>query len=322
MSRHTHKSKRSKQLAPQEMEQYIRKALGYKSIVTPPEYWLDTGNKWANKVFGSKKLGIPYGRMILIAGPPSSGKSAIAAWLMGLAQSDGADGAWGDGENSYDPRHVRKQGVDPDKVAVFRPEYGDFGYKVKKNRAYKIVKEGVEAAEDLFERIELWIKLMRKQNPDGKRCVVIDSTTAFCPEEELVAGLTEQNMRTRTSPAVFLNAVSKRWQLLASKTNTLIILIAQLRTNPGKMFGNPEYVTGGNGIQFYSHCVVWMRRVEKGEVKKNGVQVGVKGLISNRKNKMGGGSVERKKCGYKCYFYKPKWDFVDPDLIKSKKEET
>jgi RecA/RadA recombinase len=314
MSRHH----RKKKISGQEVVELIKKNLGYKSLVKPPLHWLDLLSSWANKVFGSKKLGVPYGKVVLIAGPPSSGKSAIAAWILGLAQKDDADGAWLDGENSYDPIHIARQGVDPELVALFEPEYGEF--KHKKQKKNKLVPYDVEAAEDVFNRAEMWMKLMHKQDPKGKRVLVVDSTTSFSPEEELMAGLTEQNMRTRTSPAVFLNAVSKRWMALAARTNTLIILIAQLRTNPGKMFGNPEYVTGGNGIQYYSSVVVWMRRIADGAIIRKGKQVGVKGIISNRKNKAGGGSIERKKTGYMAYFYEPKWNFVDPETIKKKEK--
>ena len=306
--------KNAPKLSGQAAVDYIKKKLGYKTYAEPPKHWLNTGDEYCNKVLGSKKLGVAYGKLLLRAGQPSSGKSAIAAWLVGLAQADGAEAAWVDGENSWDPQHVSHQGVDPDKVAVFRPEYGEFGYKKKKDK--RVIKEEVEAAEDVFNRVEIWMKLQRKQNPDGKLIVVVDSTTSFAPEEELMAGLQDQNMRTKVSPAVFLNNVSKRWIGLALHTNALVILISQLRTNPGQMFGEKDYVPGGKGLGFYSSVVVWMRRVKGGEILRHGRQIGVKGLMSNKKNKAGGGSIERKKCGYASHFYKNKWQFIDAKKIK------
>lgn len=314
-----HKESRSKMSAAETAE-YIKKALGYKAFEKPPAYYLNLGSRDANKVFGSPELGIAYGKMILIAGPPSSGKSAIAAWIMGLAQADGADAAWVDGENSYDERHVRHQGVNISDVALFKPEYGVFGYTSKKKKN-KLTNEDVEAAEDVFNRVETWFKLRRKMNPKGKLIAVIDSTTSFAPEEEIAAGLDEQNMRTKISPATFWNTVSKHWVPLALHTNAIIIFISQLRTNPGKMFGNPEYVTGGNGLQYYSSVVVWMRRKSDGAIFQKGKQVGIQGIISNRKNKAGGGSSERKKCGYKVILRKGKWKFMDAKKIKKEKDD-
>jgi RecA/RadA recombinase len=314
MKKHKHK------MSAQEEADYIKKALGYKSYAKPPEYWLDLGSSYANKVYGSKKLGIAYGKMIRIAGPTSSGKSAKAAWIAGLAQADGADVAWVDGENSWDPRHVRHQGLDPDKVAVFYPEYGEFKYKSKR-KSDKLVKDSVEAAEDLFERVEIWMKLRRKRNPDGKLVVVVDSTTSFNPEEGLMAGLTEQNMRTKASAAVFLGELSKRWVALAAHTNAIVIFISQLRTNIGQMFGDKHYAPGGKGIEYYCSVEVWMSRVKGGSITKHGKQIGVKGVMKNRKNKAGGGSIERKKCGYKCFFYKNNWQFLDAEKLKREVSE-
>ena len=308
MSRHKHR------MSAVEQAEYIKKAMGYKTYAKPPEYWLDLKSSYANKVFGSKELGAAFGKIILIAGEPSSGKSAAAAYISGLAQEEGADVGWVDGENSYDPKHVSKQGLNPRKVAVFAPEYGEFKYKKKKGK--RLVKEEVEAAEDLFTRVEIWMKLRRKANPKGKLVVVVDSTTSFAPEEELMGGLADQNMRTKVSPAVFMNNLTKRWVGLAVHTNALIILIAQLRTNIGEMFGEKRYVPGGKGLGYYSSVVVWMNRIKGGAIKKSGRQIGVKGVMVNKKNKAGGGSIERKKCGYKVWFYKPKWQFLDADELK------
>lgn len=316
----TKKKKRSRGMSSKETVEYIKKALGYKSLTKPPVYWLDLGSPYANKVFGSKKLGVAYGKAILLAGPLSSGKTTIAAWIAGLGQAEGADVAWVDGENSFDARHISKQGLDPDKVALFESEYGEFKYKKK---GKQVIKDEVEAAEDLFDRVEIWMKLRRRQNPDGKLIVVVDSTTSFSPEEEQAAGMKNQNMRTKVSPAVFLNLLTKRWVSLSLHTNALVIYISQLRTNPMQLFGEKDYTPGGRGIGYYSSVLVWMRRISNGEIKRNKRQIGVMGIMSNKKNKAGGGSIERKKCGYKIFFYKNAAEFMSSDELKkeSKKQK-
>lgn len=326
-----------KSLSPGEEISYINQQLGVSSFIRPPQYWLNAKDRYVNKVLGSKKLGLAYGKLYLIAGPPSSGKSVFAAWLEGLAQQDGADPAWVDGENSFDARHVKHQGLDPgnpiygpdgktiigyENVALFRSLYGKFKTKLKdkKGKLKSIIAERSETAEELFERVEIWMKLRRNRNPKGKLVVVVDSVTSFNPAEKYTAGLSDQNMRTRTSPAVFWNDLTQRWTDLALHTNALVILIAQLRTNPGKLFGNPEYVSGGKGLGYYPSSVVWMKRIKGGEILRNGQQVGVKGVITNQKNKVGGGSREHKKIGYKCYFDKNKWWFGDVETVKGEVE--
>lgn len=303
------------------IQEQINKALGYKTLAKPPKWWLDTGYRRLNGVFGSKELGLSSGKIYLLAGKETSGKSVLAAFLAGIGQNKyHALVGWVDGEESWDDAHVRRQRLHPSKVELFYPLYGTFGAsKKKKGKAKKkaMKLEEVEPAENLFERVEIWMKLMRRKHKNKCRLIlVVDSTNAFSPREEQDAGFTDQNMRTRTSPAVFLNTLTKRLGPLAVHTNAIVILISQLRTNPSKMFGNPDYIPGGGGMKYFPSSIVWMRRVKDGEIKQSGVQVGVKGLISNTKNKVGGGSKERRKAGYMAYFFKPKWKFTSADEIK------
>ena len=310
-------------LSPAEQVDYIKKAMGYRVYAKPPQYWLDTGFPYLNKVMGSKKLGLAYGKIYLIAGKPSSGKSVLAAKLSGLAQKDGAHCGWIDPENSFDKRHVGHQGLDAENVALFEPEYGEFTKKMKdkkQNTQKLILAERPETAEELCTRAEVWMQLQRKYDRDGKVCLVLDSTNAISPEEEMLAGLTDQNMRTKSSSAVFLNLLLKRWVSVAEHTNAIIILIAQLRTNPKTLYGNPDYVSGGNGIIYYPSSITWMRRISNGEILRHGRQVGVMGTMSNQKNKVGGGSREHKKAGYKVMFNEDAWQFMDVERIKKEKE--
>jgi len=304
------KKKHLKRIDPTDI-QHINKMLGYKTLVKPPKYWLDTGFPRLNAVMGSKELGLATGKIYLVAGKESSGKSVLAAKLAGIAQKDGYDVAWVDGENSYDSAHVRRQGLHSSRVALFYPEYGKF----KLGKKVSDIEE-VEPAEYLFTRVELWMKIRRRQNPDGKLFIVIDSTNSFSPKEEQEAGYTDQNMRTNLSPAKFLNKLTKRLSPLAVHTNAIIILISQLRTNPAQMFGSPDYIPGGGGMKYFPSIIVWMRRVKDGAIKKGDRQVGVKGLLTNTKNKVGGGSIERKKTGYLAYFFEDNWQFISSLKIK------
>jgi len=307
-----------------ELVKWGKEQRGYVTFAKPPEYWLDTKYPYLNKVLGSEKYGLAYGKQHLIAGFPTSGKTTLAAMLVGLAQEDGAEAGWMDGEDSFDPPHMRHQGmhighrvfdgkklIGYEKIALFWPEYGMFGGKKK-----SVLNEDSESAEALLQRIEDWMKLRRKINPKGKRIMVIDSLNSLSPAEELYAGFTEQNVRTRTSNAVLLNLMSKNWQNICLHTNTLMIFIAQIRTNPMARFGNPNYVSGGSGIQYFPAVVAWMNRAKGGTIKRDGAQVGVQGIITNHKNKAGGGSVERKKCAYRCYFTQDDWKFFSAKELK------
>jgi recombination protein RecA len=315
-----------------ELVKYGKEQRGYVTFARPPKYWLDTGNPYLNKVLGSEKYGLAYGKQILLAGFPMSGKTTLAAKIEALAQEDGAEAGWMDGEDSFDPPHMRHQGmhighsvyekskgekkklIGYEKIALFWPEYGVFGKK------QGLLNEDSETAEALLQRVEDWMKLRRKINPKGKRIMVIDSLNSLSPEEELVASFTDQNVRTRTSNAVLLNLMSKKWQNICLHTNTLMIFIAQIRTNPMARFGNPNYVSGGSGIQYFPAVVAWMNRAKGGSIYRHKERVGVQGYITNRKNKAGGGSEEFKKCAYQCFFRKDDWKFFSAKQLKGKEK--
>jgi RecA/RadA recombinase len=334
-----------------EQVEFLEKQLGFVTFSRPPKYWLKTGSKRLNKVLGSEKLGIPYGKEITLAGKQSSGKTLLALRLAGLAQKDGAKVGWVDVENSFDADWARLQGLEPGEpiydaegklrgysdIYLFNTKFGSFKRKEKKKPVFgkkepkkkkdpeeekekMRLNERQQSAEELLTLVEKWMILQRKLNPDGKVFLGLDSTTALQPEEELEAGYMDQNMRTRMSLAPLLNTLSKRMIPIASNMNALIVFICQLRTNPtANMFENPDYVPGGNGILFYPSTVAWMKRVRN--IYERGKNTGLESIIENRKNKMGYGSVEKEKIGVRMPFLSSDWEFVDSDELFKKKKE-
>lgn len=347
------KKKLSEQSAVAQIE-FLKKRLGFVTYAKPPEVWLKTGSKMLNSVLGSRDRGVPYGKIITLAGKFSSGKTLLMLRLLGKAQQDGAIVALVDVENSFDPEHAKKQGLDPgepvlnengevvgySKLFLFRPEMGVFGktgrQKAKERKKGKPKKVKVEdevlevqelddnvrqqTAEELFELVKRWMVLQRQMNANCKLALGIDSTTGIQPEEELSAGLIDQNMRTRLSLANFLNQLTKDLVGLALNTNCLTILVSQLRTNPTKVFQNPDYVPGGNGVLFYPSSICWMRRIKN--VRQKGKVVGLESVIVNKKNKMGAGSVENCECGIRSFYESQDWQFLPvEEILKKQKGE-
>jgi RecA/RadA recombinase len=338
-----------------EQVEFIKNGLGFVTFTKPPRFWLRTGSKLLNAVIGSRLVGTPYGKMITLAGEPSSGKTLLALRLVGKAQQDGAVVGWVDVENSFDPDWARTQGLDPgDEVlddsghligytnlALFWPSFGLFGKskrekkKEEKKKAAEnkrgrkqqqesddseadVMKTRMQTAEELLDSVEKWMILQRRLNPDVKIALGLDSTTALQPAEEMEAGMSEQNMRTRLSLAPLLNLFTKDMVSLTANTNALVILISQLRKNPTKMFGDPRYVPGGNGVLFYPSIICWMRRVRS--IKVKGRNVGLESIISNKKNKAGSGSVELEECGAKMMFNSSDWAFVEAEEMKKRED--
>jgi len=272
------------------------------------DYWLGTGSKLLNAVFGSESNGLPYGKIIEVSGYESHGKTAQMYSLASLAQRDGASvGVW-DLELTWDQSWASKLGLDPSKVVVFQPVIGQFGTEKQKRMI---------TAEEQCEEIEMWMRLHHKRNPHGRLFLGIDSIAGLVPREAEEAGL-EQNMRTRVSVATFLSWLLPRWQQRAANYNVLMMLVNQIRVAPGR-YGNPEYTMGGNAIRFFCAVRVKMRR-KGGPILKDGKEIGFKGVLQNWKNKAGEGSREHGKCGFK-FFYDGRFKYVSENEIKSEKVE-
>lgn len=321
-----------KPLTAQQERDMIRNKVGHYAADEPPiRYWMDTGEEELHAVLGSRKKGIPYGKLIEIFGNESNGKSVLAIDLGAQGQSEGAEVAVIDFESSWDPDWARVRGLDPDKVVLFEPYIGKFKRKKKKvleklNQKDEDDEEGEEGggkerlstAEELCEEFERWVEYKHRQNPKGKIVAIFDSVAAMLVDVEAAGGITDQNMRTNYGLPAFLSKILRRWIAMARNNNALLIFVNQVRTKP-TMFGNPEQSVGGKALRFYCHIRAEVRRSgsKGGVMKKNGKQIGIKGIIYNVKNKSGGGSIEREQCGFK-FFWSGHSKFVKPSEIKEK----
>jgi recombination protein RecA len=107
-------------------------------------------------------------------------------------------------------------------------------------------------------------------------------------------------MRTKLSLAALLNQLLRRWVGFAQTSNTSILFLNQLRIDPTKMFGNPEYSPGGKALKFYCHARIKIRRTNKGGyLKKANKIIGLKGVMTVLKSKVG--AHEGDTAGYKLY---------------------
>lgn len=227
----------------------------------------------------------------------SHGKTMLALLIAALAQADGAKVAWVDLERSFDKPWVEAQGVKYDNVFLARVELVKDGQETR-----------LQTAQEVFEEVEEWIAIKHKNNSDGKILLVVDSLAALMVEEEAEAGIGGQNMRTNMALPSFLSKTLKKWVAMAANTNTLMIFINQIRAAIGQ-WGTPEYAPGGNATKHYCACRVTVRRVKGGRLKQGPKIVGLRGVIKNVKNKVGGGSIEGCEVGYETLFGRRQWKF-------------
>jgi len=207
--------------------------------------------------------GLPWGRLVEIYGPESSGKTTltlktIATFQQYAKQENhpfyGKKAAFIDAEHSLDPFHAQALGVDisPEGMLISQPNSGEEGY-------------------DLTEALIL---------SGHVGLIICDSLPSFIPKA-VIDGSAEDNhigLQARLNSKCIPKIAS-----LASKHNVLVIIINQIREKVGQLFGNPETTPGGRALKFYSSVRLEVRRKE---IKQKDIVIGQTIMCHIKKNKV------------------------------------
>jgi recombination protein RecA len=90
--------------------------------------------------------------------------------------------------------------------------------------------------------------------------VVIDSVAALVPQAEIDGSMGDNHLGLQ---ARLMSRALRKLAVVASKTNTTLIFVNQLRHKIGVMFGSPETTPGGNALKFYASQRLDVRRIGK-----------------------------------------------------------
>ncbi len=197
--------------------------------------------------------GLPRGRVVEIYGPESSGKTTLALQVAAEAQKNGGVAAFIDAEHALDPVYAQKLGVNLNDLLISQPDTGE-------------------------QALEIVDTLVRSGAID---VLIIDSVAALTPRAELEGEMGD------SLPGLQARLMSPALRKLTgsiSKSNTLVILINQIRMKIGVMFGSPETTTGGNALKFYASVRLDIRRI--GAIKKGEDVVGNQTRVKVVKNKV------------------------------------
>ncbi len=181
--------------------------------------------------------GLPKGRIVEIFGPEGSGKTTLALNVIAQAQKQGGKAAFIDAEHALDPEYAQRLGVKIKELLISQPDNGE-------------------------EALNILESLVRSEMIS---VIVVDSVAALTPRAEIEGEMGAQFIGLQ---ARLMSQALRKLTAIASKTNTLIIFINQIRMQIGIMFGNPETTPGGRALKFYSSVRVDIRRiaqVKKGE---------------------------------------------------------
>lgn len=197
--------------------------------------------------------GLPRGRIIEIFGPEGSGKTTLALNVVAQAQKQGGRAAFIDAEHAMDPEYAARLGVKTEELLISQPDNGE---------------EALNILESLVRSNMISV-------------VVVDSVAALTPRAEIEGEMGAQYIGLQ---ARMMSQALRKLTALASKSQTMIIFINQIRMQVGVFFGNPETTPGGKALKFYASVRIDVRRTA--QIKKGDEVVGSRTKAKVVKNKV------------------------------------
>ncbi|WP_027855780.1 recombinase RecA [Marinobacterium litorale] len=197
--------------------------------------------------------GLPYGRVVEIYGPESSGKTTLTLQVIAEAQKQGKTCAFVDAEHALDPGYAEKLGVDVDSLLVSQPDTGE-------------------------QALEITDMLTRSGAVD---VIIVDSVAALTPKAEIEGEMGDSHVGLQ---ARLMSQALRKLTGSVKQSNCLLVFINQIRMKIGVMFGNPETTTGGNALKFYASVRLDIRRT--GAVKQGDEVIGNETRVKVVKNKV------------------------------------
>ncbi|MFQ3325097.1 MAG: recombination protein RecA [Pseudomonadales bacterium] len=197
--------------------------------------------------------GLPYGRIVEIYGPESSGKTTLTLSVIAQAQKQGKTCAFIDAEHALDPQYAEQLGVVTDDLIVSQPDTGE-------------------------QALEVTDMLVRSGAVD---VLIIDSVAALVPKAEIEGEMGQSHVGLQ---ARLMSQALRKLTGNIKNANCLVIFINQIRMKIGVMFGSPETTSGGNSLKFYASVRLDIRRT--GAVKEGDEVIGNETRIKVVKNKV------------------------------------
>lgn len=240
----------------------------------------------ANKANG----GLPEGRIIEIFGPPSIGKSHIAAQIARSTQDMGGIVAYIDSENATSVENLKLLGVN-----------------VGKNFIY------LEATctEKVFALAESIIVKTRSLKNDFPVTIIWDSVAATSPKAEIMGDYDKDSIGLQAR--ALSKGLRKITQVVGTNKVTFVCL-NQTRTAIGQLFGDNQVPSGGKALPFHASVRIKLgagAHIENARKEAIGIHVNAKTI----KNKV---SPPFRKCEFRIYFgvgikeHEELFDFLRP----------
>lgn len=220
-------------------------------IITPskPEDFVVLDPWWKE---ATGVLGLPFGYVFMIAGNTDSGKTSFAIEAIKAAQAQGVHVILVDTEKKTTGTRLTVRGVDPEQIALIRPDY----------------------LEDAYDGIDKYLEYIKDADPDGRILVVFDSlgnTPARAEADTDVDDSLQMGLAAKVNKRGFRRLVPK-----LNRDKIHILVINQTYAN----MGSPGRTnSGGNAVDFFSALTFqtsrfkWLEKTVKGEQVRYGARV-------------------------------------------------
>ena len=223
--------------------------------------WISTGSKMLDYICANRRNGgLPEGRIIEIFGPPSIGKSHIATQIARTTQTMGGIIVYIDTENATSVENLRLLGVDVSKRFVY------------------VDTHCTEEVLDIAEKTILRAKALDKDIPVT---IIWDSVAASSPKAELLGNYDKESIGLQA------RAISKGMRKITGvigQTNSLFVILNQIRTKIGVMYGDPTTTPGGKAIPFHSSIRIKLGAGQ--QIKEGDDVIGIQVSAKTIKNKV------------------------------------
>ncbi len=209
-----------------------------------PKWWQDATNT----------LGLPFGRLVMLAGDSDSGKTTAAIQAMKAAQDQDCGIIYVETENKTSENDLIKSGVDPKGVILVKTSIIE------------------EAYMGLF---DAWDKF-REKFPEDKLLVIFDSIGNVVSQRDNEIDLTEDSQKPGGKGQTNRTGLGRIVVRIEKEPKVAVLIINYTYDN----IGSPGKTNaGGKSINFYSSLTyqtsrkAWVEKTVKGEKVRVGADV-------------------------------------------------
>jgi recombination protein RecA len=207
--------------------------------------------------------GIPLSRLTILHGPEMSGKTTLCLHIVAETQRRGGIVVYIDKEYKLDPDYATAIGVDIKRLIISQPAHLE--------RAYEIIDGVAMLAKKWREMSGVFVPVL----------AVVDSINSAITKAQFEGDFDDKFIaaQARVHSEHLPKVIPK-----ISRESVALLFVAQNRSKIGKMFGDPDEISGGHAVRYYASLIIKVQSI--GDVKEGDIKKAKKTLAECRKNQI------------------------------------